>query len=144
MKKIVSLIVMASVTLFAAQEHSRRIALIQDYKMMFERISQKRIGVHEKEIERVKPPFIRLTKEEEKKIVVKKDGTKVAVKQEYTLQAILNDRAKISGKWYKKGDAIGDYLLATIKNDVVFLQSKTDDFKKRLTLRKKNEKISIK
>ncbi len=144
MKKIISLTITASVALFAAQENGTRTALIKDYKMMFERIGQKRIGADEKEIEKVNPPFIRLTKEEAKKIVVKKDGTKVAVKQEYTLQAILNDRAKISGKWYKKGDAIGDYLLATIKNDVVYLQSKTDDFKKRLTLRKKNEKISIK
>ncbi len=145
MKKfIVVATVMGISSLLYAKGSNEHVALIKDYKMMFDRIGEKRIGAPEREIESVKPPFIRLTKEEVKQVVVKKDGTKVAVKKGYELQAIMNDRVKISGKWYKLGDKIDDFILATIKNNAVFLQSRTDEFKKRLTLREKNEKISIK
>jgi len=145
MKKfIVVATVMGISSLLYAKGSNEHVALIKDYKMMFDRIGEKRIGAPEREIESVKPPFIRLTKEEVKQVVVKKDGTKVAVKKGYELQAIMNDRVKISGKWYKLGDKIDDFILATIKNNAVFLQSQTDEFKKRLTLREKNEKISIK
>ncbi len=145
MKKFILAVTLTGMgaTLFA-QGSNDHVALIKDYKMMFDRIGQKRIGAPEREIESVKPPFIRLTKEEVKQVVVKKDGTKVAVKSGYALQAIMNDRAKISGKWYRLGDKVDDFILSSIKNNAVFLQSQTDEFKKRLTLRKKNEKISIK
>lgn len=146
MKKLISVYLAAGVVSVCASEvqtsANMRMALIQDYKMMFDRIGQKRIGADETAIESVRPPFIRLSKEEQKKIIVKKDGTKVAVKTEYELQAIMNNRAKISGIWYKLGDKVEDFTLASIQNDGVFLQN--NEYKKRLTLRKKNEKISIK
>ena len=121
---------------------SQRVALIQEYKMMFSKIGEKRSGATPESIEAVHPPFIRLSKEEAKKVVVKKDGTKVAVKRGYALQAIVNHRAKINGSWYKIGDKIDDFTLASIGRSGVFL--KNSEFKKRLTLRKKNENISIK
>ena len=119
-----------------------RLALIQEYKMMFSKIGEKRIGANPSEIETVRPPFIRLSKEEAKKVVVRKDGTKVAVQRGYELQAIVNNRAKINGTWYKVGDKIDDFTFVSIVGSGVFL--KNSEFKKRLTLRKKNEKISIK
>ena len=144
MKKIALLCMVAGVAVWAESlpADSERLALIKEYRMMFSKIGQKRVGATPEEIEAVRPPFIRLTKEEAKKTVVKKDGTKVAVKSGYVLQAIMNDRAKINGKWYKLGDKIDDFTLATIQSSGVFLQN--SDYKKRLTLRKKNEKISIK
>ncbi|HHD77704.1 MAG TPA: hypothetical protein ENK97_02855 [Campylobacteraceae bacterium] len=146
MKKLMmTTIMLGSVTLQAENlpaAGGERLALIEEYKMMFSKIGEKRIGASTREIEAVRPPFIRLSKEEAKKVVVKKDGTKVAVKSGYVLQAIVNDRAKINGKWYKKGDRIDDYTLVSIQSSGLFLQN--NEFKKRLTLRKKNEKISIK
>ncbi len=126
------------------QSGGERIALIKDYKMMFERIGQQRIGVDTHKIESVHSPFVRLKKEETKKMVVKKDGTKIAVKAkaQFALQAIVNKRAKISGKWYSVGDKVDEFTLASIQSNGIFLEN--NEFKKRLTLRKKNEKITIK
>jgi hypothetical protein len=121
---------------------SERMALIQEYKMMFSKIGEKRIGASPHKIEKVRPPFIRLSKEEAKKVMVRKDGTKVAVKKVYELQAIVNNRVKINGKWYKVGEKIDDFTFVSIVGNGVFL--KNNEFKKRLTLRKKNEKFSIK
>ena len=146
MKKLwlVSGILFAATQIQAQQlpQAGDRLALIQEYKMMFSKIGEKRIGAPADKIESVRPPFVRLTKEEAKKIVVKKDGTKVAVKLGYELQAIVNNRAKINGRWYQTGEQIDDFTLASIESGGVFLQN--NEFKKRLTLRKKNEKISIK
>ncbi len=145
MKKIVATLMIAGVAVVWAESipvPADRVALIEEYKMMFSKIGEKRIGASTREIESVRPPFIRLTKEEAKKVIVKKDGTKVAVKSGYVLQAIVNDRAKINGKWYKLGEKIDDFTLSSIQSSGVFL--KNNEFKKRLTLRKRNEKISIK
>ncbi len=143
-KVIITYLTIGAVALNALQiqDSDAKIALIKDYKMMFERIGKKRIGAADSEIESVRPPFVRLTKEEQKKVVTKKDGTKVAVHQKYELQAIVNNRAKISGRWYRLGDKVEEFTLFSIKNSSVFL--KNNEYKKRLTLRKKNEKISIK
>ena len=126
------------------KEKPQHLALIKDYQMMFKRIGEQRIGAAVKKIEAVRPPFVRLKPEEKAKVIVKKDGTKIAVKAkaEFDLQAIMNNRAKISGKWYKVGDKVDEYTLATVQTGSVFLQN--NEFKKRLTLRKKNENITIK
>ncbi|GEM_PF-2431417 len=123
---------------------SMKVALIKDYQMMFKRIGEQRIGAAVKKIEAVRPPFVRLKPEEKEKVIVKKDGTKIAVKAkaQFDLQAIMNNRAKISGKWYKVGDKVDEYTLATVQTGSVFLQN--NEFKKRLTLRKENENITIK
>ncbi len=145
MKKLVISCALAAATYVTATDlpaDSQRVALIQEYKMMFSKIGEKRSGATPEEIESVRPPFIRLTKEEAKKVIVKKDGTKVAVERGYALQAIVNHRAKINGSWYKVGDKIDDFTLASIGGSGVFL--KNNEFKKRLMLRKKNENISIK
>ncbi len=146
MKKLTMIALAGTLTFLHAAESGKgheRIALIKDYKMMFDRIGQQRVGAGRSDIESVRPPFVRLHKEAREKVVVKKDGTKIAVKvkSEYELQAIMSERAKISGKWYRIGDKVDDYILATIQPNGVFLQN--NEFKKRLTLRKKNEKISI-
>ena len=125
-------------------KESVRIALIKDYQMMFNRIGEQRVGAEVSKIEATRSPFVRLKPKEESKVIVKKDGTKIAVKAktEFALQAIVNNRAKISGKWYKVGDKINEYTLATVQSGSVFLQN--NEYKKRLTLRKKNENITIK
>jgi len=116
-----------------AEKKPVQVALIKDYKMMFDRIGQQRIGAAVKKIESVRPPFIRLKAAKKEKVIVKKDGTKIAVKvkAEFDLQAIMNNRAKISGKWYRVGDKVAEYMLAAVQTNGVFLQN--NEFKKRLT-----------
>ncbi len=148
MKKLL----LSMATLFAAnsmqaqiqtETKNVRLALVKDYEMMFKRIGQKRVGVNDKEIDSLKPPFVRLKKEiKQEKIIIKKDGTKVAVRASDVLQAIVNDHVKVSGKWYKLHDNIHGYTLVKISANAIDL--KNENGKKRLSLRNKNEKIIIK
>ncbi len=145
MKKLLLLVGISSILCLSAKEievTDDRVALVQGYKNMFNSIGQKRVGASNTVIESVQPPFVDLNPEkkvEKKKIV--KTGIKVAKTSIYELQAIVNNRVKISGKWYKLDDKVNSLTVVAIDNDSVFLQNNDD--KKRLTLRKKNANITI-
>ena len=111
--------------------------LIKEYQEMFQKISQKRVGLDDSEITKVKPPFIK---------IVKKSGTKSAEKkkkeQVLVLEAILGNRVMINGNWYKLYQNIGDLKIVSIRGDDVFLRG--NGIKVKLTIRKKNANITIK
>jgi hypothetical protein len=111
--------------------------LIKEYQDMFQKISQKRVGLDDSEITKVKPPFIK---------IVKKAGTKSAEKskgvQTLILEAILGNRVMINGSWYKLYQNIGDLKIVSIVRDSVFL--KGNGTKQKLTIRNKNANITIK
>lgn len=48
------------------------------------------------------------------------------------LEALLNQKAKINGKWLKKGERIKEYTLKEIQNNQVILKSKDALFQLRL------------
>ncbi len=110
--------------------------LVKEYKEMFEKISQKRVGLDEKEIEKVKSPFVITTPKGQK------SNLKIIQKVNYTLEAIVNDKVLINGKWYQLYSNIGDGKIISIKNGIVLI--KGNNYLKRLTIRKKNEYIFIK
>jgi hypothetical protein len=118
-----------------------RLAMVSEYKTMFAKIGQKREGVDPRKIDSVKAPFVQTQTEQKKKVV---NGKTVEVKpvQQYVLQAMVGNKAKISGQWYKLGDSVGDLKVVYAKSGIVWL--KNSEFKKRLTMRKENAKISIK
>ncbi len=112
--------------------------LVAEYKNMFEKIGEKRIGVDESDIDALKAPFVKVSK---KKVAV--EGEKVEQKEDgYVLQAILNKSAKISGKWYKLHGEVHGMKIISVRDNYVWL--KNEEFRKKLTLGSKNEKISIK
>jgi hypothetical protein len=114
--------------------------LISEYKDMFKRISQKRIGVEESKIDNLASPFIK-----EKKIVKvekKDDATAKKFVDPFLLQAIFGNRVKISGEWHKLGESVNGMKIISIKQNHVWL--KNSEFRKKLTMGNKNEKISIK
>jgi len=112
--------------------------LISEYKNMFEKIGEKRIGVDERSIDALKSPFMTAVK---KKVAV--EGTKEEpIDQGFVLQAILNKSAKISGKWYKLHGEVQGMKIISVRDNYVWL--KNDEFRKKLILGSKNEKISIK
>ncbi len=116
-----------------------RLAMVSEYKNMFTKIGEKRVGVDPREVDSIKPPFVQVDTNETKIV----DGKEIALKPEYSLQAIVNDSAKISGAWYKVGENVNSMKVKSIsKSGVVWLQN--SEFKKRLTIRKENAKISIK
>lgn len=118
--------------------NDNRFAMVSEYKSMFSKIGEKRVGVDNRLIDAVKTPFV-IVKKEQPKIV---NGDIVQPTAEFILQAMVNKKAKINGKWYGLNDDVGDLKVVSIKNGVVWL--KNSEFKKRLTMRKENAKISIK
>ncbi len=134
MKKYLVLPIMAT-ALFANNSDS----LIAEYKNMFAKIGEKRVGVDERNIDALKAPFVTVKKKE----VTKKNGKKVVkIDEGFVLQAILNKSAKISGKWYKMHADVHGMKIISVRDNYVWL--KNDEFRKKLTLGVKNEKISIK
>ncbi len=103
----------------------------KQYDKIFEKISETRVGVDTKTINKIKNPFIVIYKKT-------KDGNKTKKpKIVYKLDAIFNRRAMINGKWYKKYTKIGVYKLIKIKNRSVLLRSPNTS--KELFIRKDNE-----
>lgn len=120
------------------QASDDRFALVQEYQQMFSKIGEKRQGVDPRKIDAINIPFVTVEKEvktEEGKVILPKP------KEELSLQALVNNRAKISGQWYGIGDEIQDLKVVSIENGAVWLQNR--DYKKRLSMRKENAKISI-
>jgi hypothetical protein len=139
MKKLMILPVL-TITLFAqnSKVDGDKLALISEYKNMFSKIKERRIGVEEKSIDDLKVEFIKSKSK-------KKDSKEVAEKKEevaFNLQAILNRKAKINGKWYGLNDELSGMKVVAIKGNYVWLKNRK--FRKKLILGSKNEKISIK
>ncbi len=124
--------------LLALYLHSdnNRIALVAHYKSMFEDIGKKRTGVDDNNINRLKSPFVVV-----KKPKIKSDGNSTKETGQ-VLQVIVNNRAKISGKWYGVGEMAGEMKVVSIFKDEVTL--KNDEKTKRLKMRNRSEKFSIK
>ena len=120
------------------EANDSRVAMVAEYKSMFSKIGERRIGVDPRIIDAVKTPFV-MVKKEQPEIV---NGEVVKASSEFILQAMINKKAKINGKWYGVNDDIGDLKVVSVRNGVVWL--KNSEFKKRLTMRKENAKISIK
>ena len=142
MKKIL-LYSLSATLLMANSPQSENIddkqSLIREYQEMFQKISQKRVGLQDSQIAKVKPPFL--------KIVKKKKGTKSASrdankKVQLVLEAILGNRVMINGNWYSLHQSVGSYKIVSIKDDTVCL--KGDTTKLKLKIRKKNANIIIK
>ena len=134
MKKLM-IIPLLAVSLSANSVNADKEALILEYKDMFEKISQKRIGVDESKIDNLNAPFLKIEKE------VKKEESKKFV-EPFLLQAIFGNKVKISGKWYKLNDTVSGMRIIAIKPNYVWL--KNDEARKKLIMGSKNEKISIK
>lgn len=117
-----------------ANESSKNInSKIAEYDKFFTQISEKRVGVSNSKIDNTKNPFIMTYK----KVMVKDGNSTIEVKKPtYVLNTIFNDKAKINGKWYKIGNDIDDFKLASIRDKSVII--KNEHSKKELFIRKSN------
>lgn len=123
------------------EESSIKSSLVAEYQEMFEKIGQQRVGLEKSEIEKVRPPFLKIVKkkkEDENKLpekIVKKLPPLI-------LEAILGSSARINGIWYNLNQKIRDAKIVSISGSTVVIRSVT--YKKKLTLRSGNANISIK
>lgn len=136
MKKIIMIPIMTTALFANGTSHLE--GLVQEYKNMFQKIGEKRVGVDTRNIDALKAPFATV----EKKKVASEGAKEVKIDQGYILEAIVDKSAKISGKWYKRDDEVHGMKIIAVRDNYVWL--KNDEFRKKLTLGIKNEKISIK
>ena len=116
-----------------------------------EAIKPPRVGISEKEIDKIKDPFIFLVKEEDK---VEKSTNKSSktvhrrvhfVKKHYSkklhLEAILNKSALINQRWYKEGQWVYGYKLVKVNRTSVVLQKQNKKLLLSTVSRSKNLKF---
>ncbi len=124
------IIVFISTTIFASDSNLNLGNDTAKYDKIFEQISQTRVGIDSKEINKIKNPFIVIYKNK-----LDSNGTKKR-KIVYKLEAIFDNKAMINGKWYKKYSKIGVYKLAKVKQNSVLLRSA--NMSKELYIRNRN------
>ena len=106
-----------------------------DYSHIDELIEQIKLKREGLQLSIIKDPFI-----EEKKVkkLIKIPKIKKVRKFRLILQAILNDRVKINGKWYRLGQYVKNYKIVRIGDGFVILRGK-----KSLRLFLRNRKIRL-
>lgn len=145
MKNLYSLFIL----LIATQLFSNELTWVNE---QVEAIKPARIGVSQKEISKIKDPFIFLHKHDNSKLSgAKKVMSPVSYSRykraskrrsvHFSLDAILNKSAMINGKWYKQGSYIYGYKLAKVDRKSVLLIRKNK--KLLLSTMSRSKKIKI-
>ncbi|WP_457748313.1 hypothetical protein [Sulfurimonas sp.] len=135
--------------LITTQLISKELAWVDE---QIEAIKPARIGVSEKEISKIKDPFIFLHKNNNSKLSkIKKELSstshsvyKKSIKHQiihFNLEAILNKSAMINGQWYKEGSYIHGYKIAKVNRQSVLLMRKNK--KLLLSTLSRSNKIKI-
>lgn len=115
-----------------------------------EAIKPPREGIENKEILKLKDPFVYLHPKKVKKVqpttVSKKHTRRVTRKirtysRKFKLEAILNKSALINGKWYKEGSKVHEYTLQKVnRNSIILTRGK---HLLRLTTRSRDKALKI-
>jgi len=116
-----------------------------------EAIKPPRIGISDKEIDKIKDPFIFLVKEDKKVLKSTKKSSKRIYKRSHFvkkhygkklhLEAILNKSALINQRWYKEGQWVYGYKLIKVNRTSVVLQKQNKKLLLTTVSRSKNLKF---
>ncbi|AOO65238.1 hypothetical protein [Sulfurospirillum halorespirans] len=120
------------ITMINAKEALSLGSEVKEYDKIFERIAERRVGADVIMLDKLENPFISITTDQQKS-----DGNETAQLMVYTLEATFDQKAKISGTWYKRNETVGAYKLAKITHNSVILQNEIE--KKELVIRTKDE-----
>lgn len=135
------------IALFISTLNANELAWVDE---QVEAIKPPRQSISNKEISKIKDPFIFLIKNEED-IKDKKTVKKAAVRHRYikkrhtrkfSLEAILNKTALINGRWYKNGSSIYGYKLEIVDLNTVVL--KRNNKKILLSTKSKSKNLKFK
>lgn len=105
---------------------------VKEYDKIFEKIAERRSGADVILIDKIENPFLTISPDQDTV-----DSNAVPYVMVYTLEAILDQKAKINGAWYKKNDTVGSYKLIKIMFNSVIIESEIK--KKELEIRTKDE-----
>jgi len=131
MKKIILLVSLLVSTNFASS------VSVEDIKMMVHKIRDKRQGINMNQLEYTENPFVSVMQDANSTTRVVFKPKRVEIK--ITVDAVVNNKARINTKWQKVGDMIGDYNISSITPKVVTLWRADNNSTKRIFVyQKKN------
>jgi hypothetical protein len=108
---------------------------VEEIKMMVHKIRDKRKGIDMNQLEYTENPFVSVMKDENvTKVVFKPKRVEIQLE----VDAVINQKARINGKWMKVGQMIGDYNVTEVNPRVVTLKRDNNDTKKLFVYKKKN------
>lgn len=121
MVRTLFLILFVVLMLMAKDEIQKEVTLLDEqidelYKEILS-VSKNRPDYTQK-INNLANPFVSLEKRDDLNLS-DQNNTNASLQNSYLLQAIIDKKAKIDGKWYKKGDVIGWYKIVDISNSKV-------------------------
>ena len=114
---------------------------IDEYNKIFQKIAEKRSGITSSLLDSMKNPFIEIEKKD-----YNLTSYEELVTSTYSLEAIINKKAKINGNWYKQNDMVDSYKLSHIDYNSVILknENETKELMIRTTIDERKIKISTK
>jgi hypothetical protein len=131
------LILLLALPLFANENLTKEINKIVDI------ISQTRQTISKQSIATLKDPFYNqavVKTDSGTTVVTNKDATPSYEKVYFSLQAIINGKAKINNRWLQQGDIISEYVVEEIGANFAKLNYKKF-YKKTLYLNQTNNNI---
>ncbi len=136
MKKSIIFIAISSILLFGQN------ISVEDIKMMVQKIRDKRVGIDMSQLQYTENPFVSVVKggdTNSTKMVFKPKRIEIQL----SLDAIMNQRAKINGEWKKIGDMVSDYNITYI-NDRKVILSRDNNHTKEIFIYKDKNIITLK
>ncbi len=133
------LLIKASVIIFSTAALLSAEITINDIDKLVNDIKQERIGLKEKEIRSAKDPFIYPNGKLGR--IIRSSKT-VKKRYRFVLSAVINDRVKINGRWYKLNSKINGFRLSRVSKDHVLLTRKNERIRIFLK-RSKSKKIKL-
>lgn len=116
-----------------AKEHLSLGNEVKEYDKIFEKIAERRMGIDFLKLEKLENPFVVIGKFSTEDSL---DGNST-VEPVYILEATLDQKAKINGKWYTRKDKVGFLDLVRVNHNSVILQNESE--KKEIFIRTKDE-----
>ena len=129
LKRIVWISIVMMATLGWGQDTLGRIDRLVD------QIKSPRKGLARGQISKASDPFVYIKKGQKPIVSVTPPKKR---KDRHVLQAIINDRVKIDGRWYREGEKMGPYIITKITGNSVLLTNSRKRI--RLTIPKKHNK----
>lgn len=108
---------------------------VEDIKMMVHKIRDQRKGIDMNQLEYTENPFVSVMKDDNTTKVVFKPKR---IEIQLDVDAVINKKARINGKWLTIGDIIGDYNITEITPQVVTLKRDNNSTKQLFVYKKKN------
>jgi len=107
---------------------------VEDIKMMVHKIRDQRKGIDMNQLEYTENPFVSVQKDDNVTRVVFKPKR---VEVQISVDAVINQKARINGQWYGIGEMIADYNVSNISQKVVTLYRVDNNSTKKIFVYKK-------